>query len=65
MWVTKVTVNSIDDDGDTPKLLTFNFSKLSSLLNTLETACNRLLECDPDLDRILKLKRAVTVAALS
>jgi hypothetical protein len=27
--------------------------------------CNRLHECDPDLDGILKFKRAVTVAALS
>lgn len=27
--------------------------------------CNRLLECDPDLDGILKFKRVVTVAALS
>ena len=36
MWLTEVTVNAIDDDGDTPKLLTFSFSKLSLLLNTLD-----------------------------
>jgi hypothetical protein len=25
MWLTKVTVNSFDDDGDTPKLLTLPY----------------------------------------
>ena len=35
-WLTKVTVNNIDDDGDPPEQKTFNFSKLSSLLNTLD-----------------------------
>lgn len=65
VWLTKVTVNSVDDDGDTTKLKTFNSAKLLTLLNTLNNVCNKLLDCDPGLDRSLKFKRAVTVAAVS
>jgi hypothetical protein len=64
VWLTKVTVNSVDDDGDTTKLKTFNSAKLLTLLNTLNNVCNKLLDCDPGLDRSLKFKRAVTVAAV-
>lgn len=60
VWLTKVKVDNIDDDSNPTKLKTFNFAKLSSLLNTPDNTCNKLLECDPIVDRSLKFKRAAT-----